>query len=215
MEKNTKLSIGNIIKLASIEWRVLCVENNKALLISEKILEKQPYNIDVTVPTTWENSALRKYLNGEFLKKLAPIKSRIADTLNVNPDNPWYGTKGGNDTLDKVFALSLDEVVKYFGDSGALAQKQGDDIKYYHYENGVQEIPKPEPDKWCWFGDQYNNARIATLDGEGPSWWWLRTTGFRSVLTTGVTDDGCVAVRGGLDGGPTGGGSRPALWLNL
>ena len=31
-----------------------------------------------------------------------------------NPDNAYYGTVGENDTNDKVFCLSVDEIIKYY-----------------------------------------------------------------------------------------------------
>ena len=36
-----------------------------------------------------------------------------------NPDNPEYGTDGGNDTTDKVFLLSIDEATRYFANDEA------------------------------------------------------------------------------------------------
>ena len=39
---------------------------------------------------------------------------------NINDYNPWFDSKGGDNTTDKVFLLSLDEVIKCFCDSGQL-----------------------------------------------------------------------------------------------
>jgi len=86
--------IGDIYPFGGFDWRVLDVENNKALLITEKIIEQRPYNVDWT-DITWESCTLREYLNGEFLNKLGVAKSAIADTDNRNSDNPWHGTVGG------------------------------------------------------------------------------------------------------------------------
>ena len=63
-----------------------------------------------------------------------------------NKDNQWQGTKGGNTTADKVFLLSLEEVVKCFGDSGDLKNKRkvnahGVECEYGYYTS-----------------DQYNSA---------------------------------------------------------
>ena len=181
--------VGSVIVVAEIDWRVLAVENKKALLISEKIIEKRPYNTE-SWDITWEQCTLRKYLNDEFYNSLGWDKSRIAENRNINPNNPRYGTFGGNTTTDKVFLLSLDEVVKYFGDSGALAQKQ------------------------FFFRDQYNNARIAEYSSEGARWWWLRSPGDCSNYAALVDTGGDVDVYGHFVSNYMG-GVRPALWLNL
>ena len=210
--------IGSVIKVANIDWLVLDVDKaqNRALLISEKILEKRPYNTEY-VDITWERCTLRQYLNGEFYNKLGAAKSAIADTQNNNPKNPWYGISGGNATSDKIFLLNLDEVVKYFGDSGALAQKKGKEIEYFYWENSKwNKIDKPDTSKWCCFYDQYNNARIANYGSEGASWWWLRSPGDNSSRAASVSTDGCVFVYGYfILYSASSGGVRPALWLNL
>jgi len=87
----------SFVKFGGIDWRVLAVENNKALLITKEILEKRPYNAEYE-DVTWETCSLRQYLNGEFYNSLGAAKSAIAEVQNSNPDNPWYGTAGGNTT---------------------------------------------------------------------------------------------------------------------
>ena len=116
--------IGSAYKFAGIDWRVLDIQGNKALLISKEVLEKRPYN-DEYKDITWEKCTLRGYLNGEFYNKLGAAKSAIAETRNANPNNPWYGTTGGNATIDKVFLLSLEEVCSYFGNSAASLKEKG------------------------------------------------------------------------------------------
>ena len=38
----------------------------------------------------------------------------VFDTNISTPDNSMYNTKGGNDTVDKLFLLSAEEAEKYF-----------------------------------------------------------------------------------------------------
>ena len=194
-------SVGSIIKFADIDWRVLTVENNKALLISEKILEKRPYNVDGK-DITWENCTLRKYLNNEFYNSLDAAKSTISETRNDNPNNPWYGTAGGNTTTDKVFLLSLDELVKYFGESGDLRNKRCKDNKGNNDSTGG------------YLYDQYNSARVANYRNEGASFWWLRSPGEDSFTAACVGPVGDFRVSGVYFSADSG-GIRPALWLNL
>ncbi|MCL2051841.1 MAG: DUF6273 domain-containing protein [Lachnospiraceae bacterium] len=192
------------LKIGDISWRVLDVQNNKALLISEKILEERRYNVKYK-SITWEECTLRKYLNGEFLSKLGAVQSAIAETRNENPSNPWYSTAGGNATTDKVFLLSLDEVVKYFGDSGDLKNR-----KDWKWEN---EKYVQAHGSGYYINDQYNSARIAEYKN-GASWWWLRSPGYNTTLAARVDGDGTVPVYGYVVYFVYG-GVRPALWLNL
>ena len=88
-----------------IEWRVLEIKDDKALVITEYLLEPRAYNIEME-DVTWEDSSLRKWLNGDFYDTAfsAKEKSHIQTVTIQNPDNPLYGTPGGNDTEDNVFA---------------------------------------------------------------------------------------------------------------
>ena len=109
-------TVGDTIHFGEWDWRVLAVENGKALLITKNIIEQRPYN-DEEANVTWETCTLRAYLNGEFLKKFSTQeRAKICKIENVNFDNPWYETSGGSNTTDKVFLLSIEEVKKYFGD---------------------------------------------------------------------------------------------------
>ena len=174
-------------------WRVLDVQGDRALLVTEDIIEKRPYN-DEDTDSTWAACTLRGYLNGNFFygEFSAQEQAMILETTHANMDNQRYKTSGGNPNRDRVFLLSIEEVVKYFGDSGQLQNKN------------------PESD--FLIDDQYNDERVAILDG-GAYWWWLRSPGRDPHRAVDVSDDG----RAYLNGYPVGreGGVRPALWLNL
>jgi hypothetical protein len=177
-----------------LNWRVLDVDmqEGRALLLTEDIIEKRPYHSGNTTKITWEECALREYLNGAFLNNFGSGKSRIAQTKNDNPDNQWSGTKGGNSTTDRVFLLSIGEAVNYFGDSGQL---------------------KKRPKNSWWIDDQHNSKRIAKY--ENQAWgWWLRSPGSYSYRAASVDTDGNLYVNG-YDTLSREGGVRPALWLNL
>jgi hypothetical protein len=179
---------------------VLAIKNTKALLISEEVLEKRSfYRGHMNI--TWEDCELREYLNGEFLDTLQEIKSAIAETLVDNTNNQWFGTVGGNKTNDRVFLLSLSELVKYFGDSGDLLNKRGKDYYGNVKSNGH-----------C-IHDRYDNVRIARDNGGRASWWWLRSPGESGRDAACVHYDGHVYVSGTNVGHTA--GIRPALWLNL
>lgn len=100
----------------NIEWLVLARENNKILVISDKVLDAKQYNNEIN--TTWEQCSLRKWLNDSFLNTAFSKKERaLIQSTTVSADkNPKYSTNPGNATTDKVFLLSINEVYKYFND---------------------------------------------------------------------------------------------------
>ena len=64
---------------------------------------------------TWETCTLRKWLNDDFLNAAFTEEEQAKlDTVTVTADrNPEYSTGPGNDTQDKVYLLSIDEVNLY------------------------------------------------------------------------------------------------------
>jgi hypothetical protein len=175
-------------------WRVLDVKEGKALLLSEDILEDQIYHHE-SVPVTWEQCDLRGYLNGEFLRSFEDEEQRkIEIVTNINENNQWYRTSGGKETKDRIFLLSVSEVVRYFGDSGQLKKRT---------PNGSYKII-----------DQYNIARRAKYE-KNEYWWWLRSPGEFATKTTCVAADGFLIMYGATIGDGNTKGVRPALWLNL
>ena len=210
------LRLGEIITFGDYDWRVLDIQNSSALIISNNILDIQAYFLDweyaETNGLTWADSDIRAYLNNELFNRFSQSdRERINTVTNQNKNNQWFDTEGGLDTQDNIFLLSLDEVVKYFGDSGLLS-------------NGSQNRFLNE----YWIDDQYNDNRIAyhiggiyisMWDGveetvsEGTPWeWWLRSPGWSSGDTAYIERDGgiCLGV-GDLDNQDF--GVRPALWF--
>jgi len=199
------MQIGDKITFDRYEWRVLDIQSNAALIITEEIIETRPYH-DVYTDITWADCALRKYLNGEFYDKFnAADQSRIMPVLNKNLDNQWYGAKGGEDTEDKIFLLSLEEVTcKYFGDSSANLLNRSKSQRY-----------------WFQKKDENNSKRSANYIGGGGWWWWLRSPGRVNLKAVYIWGNGNIGIQGNnVLKGNVGdlyplGGVRPALWLKL
>lgn len=100
-----------------IEWRVLCVQDGKALVISDKLLDFVPFEESHEKNNlSWETSSLRWWMNHIFYDEAFSRgeKEVIASVTNRNEDNPEYGTESGNDTQDRIFALSIEEAEQYF-----------------------------------------------------------------------------------------------------
>uniref|UniRef100_UPI003866603C DUF6273 domain-containing protein n=1 Tax=Succinimonas sp. TaxID=1936151 RepID=UPI003866603C len=98
-----------------IEWLVLEVNDQEALLVSRYGLDCKQYHHQRT-NITWEKCDLRKWLNNDFLKAAfsAEEQQKIKLSEVANDDNRKYGTRGGNNTQDRVFCLSLAEAERYF-----------------------------------------------------------------------------------------------------
>ncbi len=97
-----------------IDWKVLAVEDGKALLLSENGLLEEAYN-SKSVRITWEEATIRKWLNNSF-PSLAfddSERARIQTTTLEMDTNEAYNKQGGNSTTDKVFLLSASEVSRY------------------------------------------------------------------------------------------------------
>lgn len=211
-EEDDGLSVGDHILFGNyqqktdadpepIEWRVLEIKDDKALVITEYLLEPRVYNIEME-DVTWEDSSLRKWLNGDFYDTAfsAKEKSHIQTVTIQNPDNPLYGTPGGNDTEDNVFCLSLEEVQIYFADTNDRMAALTD----YAISRGasVNEDNKLE-------------------NGMKTGWWWLRTPASSANraaevdcfgnIDTVINDDrvdGCLVFSEGIS-------VRPAVWITL
>ena len=201
------MQTGDKISFGSYEWRVLEVKNNTALIITEYIIEQRAYH-NAYKDITWADCSLRKYLNSEFYDRFTTAeKSRIIPVLNKNPDNQWYGTKGGTDTQDSIFLLSIEETVcRYFGDSSSKLYSPGKNQRY-----------------WFERKDKNNSKRIARLESrkEGSWWWWLRSPGRVSIKAVYIHGDGNIGIqgnnilKGNISDGECKGGVRPALWLKF
>lgn len=119
-------------KYEPIKWRVIKCENGEALLLSDIVLDKQKYNKRLK-KVTWEKSTLRKWLNKKFMNRAfsSSEQEAIRTTKVINEDNYYYKTDGGNDTLDKIYLLSLSETdeEKEYG----FTDSYGMTIKYSNY----------------------------------------------------------------------------------
>ena len=120
-----------------IVWRVLTVDvqNEKALLITKDCLDMYRFHeTDPTEELTWETSDLRAWLGGEFFDTAFTDEQRekILEVVNPADTNSESGTQGGNDTTDKVFVLSVSEMLQYFIDDADMeASLVGEPYAYW------------------------------------------------------------------------------------
>ena len=173
--------------LEEVSWIVLKVEDNKAFLLSRDCLDTQPYHDVFDGRSDWANCTLRQWLNEDFMNTAfdAAEQQLILETELVNKDNSSYGTPGGENTVDKVFLLSLDDAYYYQGNPMMLSK-----VTTYAVARGCYASPIQN------------------------GWWWLRSPGVYTrdasyVSATGaVSDYGYILHRVGW-------AIRPAMWIDL
>lgn len=202
--QSTYHPIGSIIKLGKyeqdnntsngsedIEWIVLAKDIDKMLVISDKAIDCKPYHSSYG-NTTWEECSLRRWLNDTFVNEAFTTEEQEKIlTTNVTADaNPDYDTDPGNDTEDKVFLLSIEEVNRYFNND---SERQCVPTEYA----------------------KANGAFTYKIDGTTNCFWWLRSQGgYSNKSASVVNSDGtvskyCNAVDDNRDC------VRPAMWISL
>ena len=196
------LTFGNYCQRLSntkepIEWRVIEVSNNKALLITKDAIDCKPYNNELR-DITWEECSLRQWLNNEFINQAfsKEEQNKIILTNLSNPNNARFGAWGGNNTQDKIFLLSIDEVKKYFKD---IEDRECKPTNYAKKQGA-----------WT---DEYKEEYL------GNCRWWLRSPGEHQDDAAHVYSDGTVIDFGyrvdGFDVFNLHIAVRPALYINL
>lgn len=168
-----------------IEWICIKKEDDKALLISKLCLDGQPYNKDF-IEIDWENSSLRNWLNTIFYEEAFSDgeQSIILTTETLN--------SGGNNTIDKVSLLSVDEVNEYFN----ITDERIANLTDY----AVAEVERNATHR---FSDGWSNG------------WWLRSMGEKfDDCAAHVGENGCVISRLGANVDISQ-GVRPIIWINL
>ena len=226
-----QVAVGEIIQFGDFEWRVLDVQGEYALLLSEIIVSYRHYHHRYEA-VTWETSEIRQYLNDTFFNTFSEAdRARIRETTVINNNNPWdfsdwddgyASAPGGNNTTDRLFLLSIDEVLQYFGDSGMVTE--GATMGVNQRRNNPSGFPNPNRIYYWGIMDENNDVRIAV--DYGPYYvprranWWLRSPGFSPYAAAYVDNQGSILLtgypvfvpRGQL--GDRGLGLRPALWLS-
>lgn len=199
------MRVNEIIDFGLYKWRVLEIINNRALIMSENIIDQISYH-NKNEEVTWETSYIRSYLNNEFYNSFSlEDKPKIIKVTNTNEDNPWYKSKGGNDTEDYIFLLSLEDAVcKYFGDSSdKLLNKKVSD-RYWFSKNDKNDI-----------------KRLSKLNNY-PYWYWLRIPGKNNKTAVYIHGKpaGCLGINGNSVFSKTysedrAGGLRPIMWIKI
>ena len=214
------------------------------LIIMKNLLEGRCYHYSMTA-VTWERSEIRRYLNSTFLFSFNEAdRRRIIETTLVNNNNPWdftdwysdsfdfrtghrvinfYGhanTPGGSNTDDRIFLLSINELLRYFGDSGWITK--GEVIGFNDRLEASTNHPNFGINQGRSIYDQYSESRTSRFGRQSINYtaqwdWWLRSPGGRPDFAAFVDTIGGINLLGFAVNRPGGNrpGIRPALWLDM
>ena len=169
-----------------IEWIVLEINGQKALLISRYGLEVKPFNSSCS-DVTWESCSLRTWLNETFLNKAFSTQDQrriVLTHVNNHASQGYYSVSDGKDTEDRIFLLSYAEAWKYFVDNSARQCK---------------------PTKLA-------AAQGAYTSSNGNCWWWLRSQGSSPSSACRVDCNGALTNYNVNSSNDV---VRPALWMDL
>ena len=105
-----------------LEWMILDIDGDKALLITAKVVDYVKNTDSKTV--LWSKCAVRTWMNDTFYKGAFSSADRkaILTTQVHTPENPYY-LRGGCDTKDRLFSLSMEEVIQYFETRGKIGDE--------------------------------------------------------------------------------------------
>ncbi len=202
-----------------IEWVILDENENGTLLLSRYVLDCVPYNT-VDEDVTWETSGLRNWMNNDFYNAAFDDdeKANINTVTVVNEDNPMFGTPGGNNTSDKVFCLSVSELLEYYDFNSweddnwkGFSQKLITPSTKYAVGRGVWTETVTD--------DVYEdmlskNNYSADCIGMTGSYWWIRTPGNDSSCACFVYDAGSAGAFSKIHVSKEDRGVRPAIYIN-
>ncbi|SCW48106.1 hypothetical protein SAMN02910456_01315 [Ruminococcaceae bacterium YRB3002] len=179
---------GRWFAVEPVRWRVLKVEEDTLLLMSDRILDSVPYNDDY-IDCPWEDSYIREWLNGKgdsFINNaFAEEERQILITSDVqNADNYYFGTGCGADTKDSVFLLSEEEVF-----SSYKAEIYGFQPSDATGDMGRRLIPTDyAASRGTWVS--------SSDDTPGIGFWFLRTNGYTQDNVVYVGEKGYLYNRG-------------------
>ncbi|MEY8236360.1 DUF6273 domain-containing protein [Lachnospiraceae bacterium 66-29] len=162
-------------KWESIKWRVLHNDGSAIFLMADKGIDCKDYHT-LGADISWENSTIRQWLNKDFYDTAfsSDEQQAIVKQTIVNEDNSEYETEGGSNTKDKVFLLSMEEVLN---PGYGFCEK-------YDMESLTHMIQVTD---YAHAMGAYTNSNRY----QGNGWWWLRSSGYTTFHAVYV---GCYGL---------------------
>jgi len=206
-----------------IEWVVIEKTDGKMLLVSRYVLDVIPYH-HTYEDITWAECSLRAWLNADFYESSFDLneQEKIVSTYLSTSGDSNYGTIGGSDTQDKVFLLSIEDVINYFdvylngyyaGESlivagTSYAINKGNDVgtNFPFTKTFTQEDYQHYVKYW---ESSYSENSI----GKTGCNWSLRSPGYSQDHNLVVGFDGFIFGSVTCEVNATDNGVRPAIWV--
>lgn len=189
----------NYDELSPVKWRVLDVADDRALLLSDRALESKSFKVsslkaddvanflaNLKKEMVWSASDLRRWLNGDFFDICFNQKEQSMITT------ARHMSGFGEETEDRIFLLSQDEVEKYFPEPEDR-------------QTGITMHVIMEK-----YPGEYDLNKLAKKTDQLIKDWWLRTSselganyvsGFNNRVLSGIEHESLLV--------------RPALWLSM
>ena len=189
VEKANEISFGKYIQSGNskslLSWRVLKVEEDKALLITKYCIDCKRYNQKYE-HVTWKKCSLRNWLNTEFFFNTFNFKERAVICEKTIPitENSKFNTNSKFLTTDRVFLLSLEDAQELFSSNEERRAK----------------------------ATEYAKNKDVHVNQSSFTWWWLRTPGVQYDHACHVFIDGSIHFAGhnvDMDVDAV----RPAIWV--
>lgn len=171
----------------------MSIDSDKVLLYSDKCLDTKSYN-ETFRNITWKDCTLRSWLNGYGMTENFDNidytkysfygtafndreKKEIQLTSLDNSGNSKYKTLGSEDTTDKIFLLSLTDIMN---------EKYGFCISTDNCKDRIADITGYSQYNTDYFIGQYSPAEL----------YWLRLSGYDYNSISQVDDSGYISVGG-------------------
>ena len=177
----------NYFRYEPIKWRILQRDNTTAFLLSDIILDIQPYHKE-TEEIFWGESHIRNWLNKNFMEAafISQEQQMIEAMKRLNVADNAYGMPE-NYTMDKIFLLSEEEI------------SETSNAQRYGFSKSASSYDKARKSE----SSQY---------AKDTSWWWIQAVDMENGVRVGA--DGWIS-KNGYYILKYNAGIRPALSLNL
>lgn len=182
---------GDFEKLPII-WKVLTKEENRMLVLSEKILDLQPFHREEN-PVRWENSDLRQWLNTQFWD------SAFTEAEQAMICQPVYN---GDPEIDEAFWQMFDmETATSSISDRVFLLSQADIMEHFPGEDPF--FPGAEAEE---------TEHIQHLGGYDQCW-WLRSS--MNNWSAAMVVSPCASIGISMLREDNRQGIRPAMWVKL
>ena len=195
---------GNNCTAREIEWIVLDVQKDKALLLSRFGLIAKPFDTSGNKDVSWKTCTLRAWMNNEFFKTAfnAEEQESILETMiecvrNYSQDNQYK--KDVQIVQDHIFLLSGEEAWSYFGATD------------WHYSQ-----LRTSPTDYAVSCGAAKAVFKRTKDGRATTHWWTRNCWYKGYSSAEAYTINKIGVSSKLPVWySTEACVRPAVWVDL